>query len=166
MISNRNTIKQIKTGVDIYGACGPFRCARSSADKCFSLLVSSIIVWSRNDEFTWISQFQDNDYKFYLAFENSNCQDYITEKFFVNGLGWDHRHHDYDDHQLLIINTMFQPRGAANCNGCSSGRLRASGSFQVLHPCWPVRRFDDGDCGRNDFFHAIIDTIEKLWIEA
>jgi len=54
-------------GVDIYGACGPFRCARSSANKCFSLL--------------------DNDYKFYLAFENSNCQDYITEKFFVNGLG-------------------------------------------------------------------------------
>ena len=27
----------------------------------------------------------DTDYKFYLAFENSNCVDYITE-FFVNGL--------------------------------------------------------------------------------
>ena len=30
----------------------------------------------------------DTDYKFYLAFENSNCIDYITEKFYVNGLGY------------------------------------------------------------------------------
>ncbi|EDW79458.2 uncharacterized protein Dwil_GK20401 [Drosophila willistoni] len=52
--------------VDIYGACGNFKCSRSNADKCFEIL--------------------DNDYKFYLAFENSNCKDYITEKFFVNAL--------------------------------------------------------------------------------
>ena len=40
--------------VDIYGACGPHRCPRTSANKCFQLL--------------------DQDYKFYLAFENSNCK--------------------------------------------------------------------------------------------
>ena len=52
--------------VDIYGSCGPFKCPRRDAKKCFELL--------------------NKDYKFYLAFENSNCRDYITEKFFVNGL--------------------------------------------------------------------------------
>ncbi|CAG2166442.1 unnamed protein product [Oppiella nova] len=40
----------------------------------------------------------NKDYKFYLAFENSNCRDYITEKFYVNGLG-----HNSLDYNLIPI---------------------------------------------------------------
>ena len=53
--------------VDSYGSCGTKTCSRFKSTDCFELL--------------------NNKYRFYLAFENSNCKDYITEKFFLNGLG-------------------------------------------------------------------------------
>ena len=53
--------------VDVYGECGKFKCARNkshwlSNPKCYDKLARK--------------------YKFYLAFENSLCRDYVTEKFF------------------------------------------------------------------------------------
>lgn len=53
--------------VDIYGGCYTLRCDMNqssflSTDECYDKL--------------------DTDYKFYLAFENSFCTDYVTEKFF------------------------------------------------------------------------------------
>lgn len=52
--------------MDLTCSCGTKRCPRSAAKECFDIL--------------------NENYKYYLAFENSNCIDYITEKFFVNGL--------------------------------------------------------------------------------
>ena len=49
--------KHIK--VDIYGKCGTIKCHKATSEKCNEMI---------------------EPYKFYLAFENSFCADYITEK--------------------------------------------------------------------------------------
>lgn len=61
-------IKELKQfmSVDVFGFCGDKECNKNSQDSCFDMLRT--------------------DYKFYFAFENANCRDYITEKFFMNAL--------------------------------------------------------------------------------
>ena len=48
--------------VDVYGKCGKLKCPRDNEEKCFRDM--------------------EQNYKFYLSFENSVCEDYVTEKFF------------------------------------------------------------------------------------
>jgi len=57
-------LNKYNISVDVYGDCDELK--KIESDKFLEML--------------------DQDYKFYLAFENSNCIDYVTEKFFVNGL--------------------------------------------------------------------------------
>ena len=65
------------------------------------------------------------DYKFYLAFENSNCREYITEKFYSNGLGSDvlpivmgAPRQDYEDkapyNSFIHVDDFTSPKELAN----------------------------------------------------
>lgn len=57
-----NNIQQ-SIDVDVYGKCGTKVCPRSKQDKCYEML--------------------EENYLYYFSFENTLCEDYITEKLYL-----------------------------------------------------------------------------------
>ncbi|XP_048482500.1 alpha-(1,3)-fucosyltransferase C-like [Plutella xylostella] len=56
----QSELEKYSLSVDVYGRCGPLKCSTRKAEKCKKMV--------------------DEDYYFYLSFENSFDEDYVTEK--------------------------------------------------------------------------------------
>ena len=86
--------------VDIFGSCGPMKCKDNN--ECLNMLSTS--------------------YKFYLAFENSLCRDYVTEKFYnalTNNIvpvvyGGANYSHFAPKHSFIDVHDFASPRHLAD----------------------------------------------------
>lgn len=59
----KEELDKYKLNVDVFGRCGNLKCPKDKREECHALI--------------------ESDYYFYLAFENSMCEDYVTEKLLI-----------------------------------------------------------------------------------
>lgn len=78
--------------IDIYGKCGEFKCSGDNGDiqeissmmKVDKANAGKSISPTANNKGTWdCHKTVATKYKFFLAFEDSICKDFVTEKFFA-----------------------------------------------------------------------------------
>lgn len=74
--------------IDIFGACGPLKCPKSVDNWGLSKL-------SKCEDMI------DKEYKFYIAFENSVCTDYVTEKYYAR--------REYNSVPLVLSRRVAEP---------------------------------------------------------
>ncbi|XP_059171496.1 alpha-(1,3)-fucosyltransferase C-like [Physella acuta] len=66
---------QNRTDIDVFGKCGNYSCGTAE-------LVPGVQSMRKKEDKQMCFPILTSTYKFYLAFENSLCQEYISEKFF------------------------------------------------------------------------------------
>ena len=71
--------------VDVFGKCGNFTCPRKIRTKyesgVFGMCGNVTCPRTIESEYGDCDSMLDKNYKFYLSFENSLCEEYVTEKF-------------------------------------------------------------------------------------
>ncbi|CAG5135092.1 unnamed protein product [Candidula unifasciata] len=69
------TRMQTRTDVDVFGSCGTLSCGQAE-------IIPGVAAMRNDADRSTCFPLLSRTYKFYLAFENSLCQEYVTEKFF------------------------------------------------------------------------------------
>jgi alpha-1,3-fucosyltransferase len=154
-------VKQLKefVDIDVIGLCGRNKCPKRHKTKCLDMLTYQ--------------------YKFYLAFENSLCRDYVTEKFY-NALAHyidvrDYKSPEHLAEYLLYLDAnqtayeqyfewrkVYQPkRTSAWCQLCEmlNNPTLPSQSYKNIYNWW----FQEGQCDHEASTKTSRPDISFIW---
>ena len=89
-----------------------------------------------------------SEYKFYLAFENSYCKDYVTSKYFVNGIDCNAipivlGGNNYSDPRLAIPGSFINVQDFPSVNKLAKYMLRVAGDDRLFNSFFKWREHYD-----------------------